>query len=301
MSAGKPDVDQATGTELRSHEWDGIKELDTPLPRWWLWTFLATCVWGLAYWVAMPAWPLMTSYTKGTLGYSQRDSVAAQMKAVTAERAPIEQKLLAAPIDTIESDAQLFEFAQASGRALFKDNCSPCHGSGASGSLGYPNLNDDDWIWGGSLTDIEQTIRHGVRNEDEQSRFSEMPAFVKVGTLNRTQVADLVEYMLALSGADHVAVAAERAKPLYVEHCATCHGNEGQGDRAQGAVKLTDNIWLHGNTRVALTTTISNARNAAMPQWNARLTPAEIRALAVYVHSLGGGEPEQTASAAPAQ
>lgn len=299
MSAPNKNVDKISGTELRHHEWDGIQELDTPLPRWWLWTFIVTVVWGVAYWVAMPAWPLVDSYTKGVLGWSQRANVRAEMADVASARRPFEERLMAAPLASIESDPQLFEFAQASARPLFKENCAPCHGSGAQGSLGYPNLNDDDWLWGGKLSDIEATVRHGVRNEDTESRFSEMPAFVKVGTLNRTQVADVVEYVLSLSGAEHDATAAQRAAPLYVEHCQSCHGPEGKGDQTQGAPNLTDNIWLYGSTRVALTTTISNARNSSMPAWNGRLSPAEVRALAVYIHSLGGGAPEdQQATAA---
>lgn len=299
MSSKDRRVDQVTGTQIRNHDWDGIQELDTPLPRWWLWTFLATVVWGVAYWVVMPSWPLIDSYTKGVLGWSQRANVAAAMVETAEARRPLQDRLLAAPPDTIEADPQLFEFAQASGRALFKDNCAPCHGAGAQGALGYPNLNDDDWLWGGALSAIEATIRHGVRNEDENSRFSEMPAFVKLGTLTRAQVADLVEYVLGLSGAEHNAAAAARAAPLYAEHCASCHGPDGRGDRTQGAPNLTDAIWLHGGSRVALTTTIANARNASMPAWGERLSPADIRALAVYVHSLGGGEPEPQQAAAP--
>jgi cytochrome c oxidase cbb3-type subunit 3 len=301
MTEHQRKIDIPTGTELRSHNWDGIQELDTPLPRWWLWTFLVTVIWAVGYWVFMPAWPLVSSYTRGTLGWSQRANVTSEMRATIEARRPLQDKLLAAPLESIESDAELFEFSQASGRALFKDNCAPCHGSGAQGALSYPNLNDDDWLWGGALSEIETTITHGVRNADEQSRFSEMPAFVKVGTLNRVQVADLVEYVLSLSASENNTQAAARGAALFVEHCQSCHGPDGKGDRTQGAPNLTDNIWLHGSSRVAITTTISNARNASMPVWKTRLTPAEIRALAVYVHSLGGGESEQQAAASVAQ
>lgn len=298
MSNEHKNIDAATGTALRHHEWDGIQELDTPLPRWWLWTFLVCVVWAVAYWVVMPAWPMLHSYTKGTLGWSQRANVTAEMAQIAAERKPMAEKLLAAAPGTIEADPQLFEFAQASGQALFKDNCAPCHGSGAQGALGYPNLNDDDWLWGGSLADIEQTITHGVRNTDDKSRFSEMPAFVKVGQLTREQAADMVEYVRSLSGLEHHADAAARAQASFVENCASCHGEDGKGDRTQGAPNLTDNIWLYGNSRVAMTTTISNARNSSMPNWGTRLAPSEIRALAVYVHSLGGGEKEKATAAA---
>ncbi|MBL8643343.1 MAG: cytochrome-c oxidase, cbb3-type subunit III [Rhodospirillaceae bacterium] len=292
MSKDMQKIDSATGSEIRSHEWDGIQELNTPLPRWWLWTFLVTVVWSVAYWVVMPAWPMIGSYTKGVLNWSQRDNVSAELKLTAQARRPIANRLVAALPADIESDPQMLEFALASGRAVFKDNCAPCHGSGAQGFVGYPNLNDDDWLWGGSLGEIEQTIRYGVRNANDKSRFSEMPAFVKLGTLNRTQVADTVEFVLSLSGQAHSADAAGRGSVLFAEHCASCHGEGGQGDRTQGAPNLTDQIWLHGKSRIALTTVISNARNGSMPAWGERLSAADVRALAVYVHSLGGGEPE---------
>ncbi|MBL8629216.1 MAG: cytochrome-c oxidase, cbb3-type subunit III [Rhodospirillaceae bacterium] len=297
MSNTTKNIDAATGSEIRSHEWDGIQELNTPLPRWWLWTFLATVLWAIAYWVVMPAWPMIGSYTKGAINWSQRSNVDAEMKATAAARLPLGNRLVAAKPGDIEADPQLLEFALASGRALFKDNCAPCHGAGAQGAVGYPNLNDDDWLWGGSLSEIEETITYGVRNTNDKSRFSEMPAFVKLGTLNRMQAADVVEYVESLSGRQHSADAAKRGGALFAENCASCHGETGHGDRTQGAPNLTDQIWLHGGTRIALTTTISNARNGSMPAWGERLKPAEVRALAVYVHSLGGGEPEHVADA----
>jgi cytochrome c oxidase cbb3-type subunit 3 len=298
MSSEPRKIDAATGTEIRTHEWDGIQELNTPLPRWWLWTFLVSILWAIGYWVVMPSWPMISTYTHGMINWSQRNNVAAELQQTAQARKPLEDRLAAASALTVEADPQLLEFAMASGRAIFKDNCAPCHGAGAQGAIGYPNLNDDDWLWGGSLTEIEQTIRFGVRNTNDKSRFSEMPAFVKVGTLNRTQVADLVEHVMSLSGRPHDAAAASRGAALFAENCASCHGENGKGDRSQGAPNLTDQIWLFGNTHAALTTTISNARNSSMPAWGERLSPAEVRALAVYVHSLGGGEPEQKAASA---
>lgn len=293
MNNAPRDLDEITGTEIRSHEWDGIRELDTPLPRWWLWTFLATVIWAVGYWVAMPAWPLLSDYTKGLLGWSQRDNVAAELIDVAAARKPIEERLLAADLSAIETDQELLQFALASGAALFKDNCAPCHGSGAQGARGYPNLNDDDWLWGGTVGAIHQTITHGIRNSDLNSRFSEMPAFLTTGALTRAQISDMAEYVLSLSGAPHDAAAAARAKPLYDEQCVSCHLDTGKGDRAQGAANLADGIWLYGGGRAELMTTIATARNSSMPAWGARLSPASVRALAIYVHSLGGGEIEQ--------
>lgn len=293
MSGPSDQIDAVTGSTIRSHEWDGIRELNTPLPRWWLWTFLISVVWGIGYWIAMPSWPLISSYTKGVLGWSQRDNVAAELRDVRESRKPLEQRLLAAPLADVERDSDLRQFALASGQAAFKDNCAPCHGAGAQGSIGYPNLNDDDWLWGGTLADIEQTIKHGIRNENTESRFSEMPAFVTTGAMNRAQVSEMTDFVLSLSGQPHDADAAARAKTVYVEQCESCHLADGTGDRAQGAADLTDAIWLHGSSRAAIETTIANARNASMPAWSGRLSAADVRALAIYVHSLGGGEAEQ--------
>lgn len=295
MAGSNREIDSETGAPIRAHEWDGIKELDTPLPRWWLWTFIATVIWSLGYWVAMPSFPLVNDYARGLLGWSQRANVMAEVRDVADSRKPIEQRLLAAALTDIERDPELLQFALASGQALFKDNCAPCHGAGAQGAVGYPNLNDDDWLWGGSLSAIERTIVHGIRNENTESRFSEMPAFVKTGAMTRAQVADMVELVLSFSGNEHDAAAADRARQTYVDQCESCHLTDGKGDRTQGAANLADAIWLHGGARDALATTIANARNASMPAWTGRLTPANIRALAVYVHSLGGGEAEMAA------
>jgi cytochrome c oxidase cbb3-type subunit 3 len=301
MSTEKPRIDEVTGTEIRSQEWDGIQELDTPLPRWWLWVFIATCIWAFGYWIAMPAWPMVSSYTKGLLGYSQRDVVSRDLAALAASRKPLEDQMMAVDIGEVEHNPAALEYANASGRMAFKENCAPCHGSGAQGAIGYPNLNDDDWLWGGSITDIQQTITHGIRSQDRETRFSEMPAFFRDGMLTQAQVADVVEYVLTLSGQPVDAEKAKRGADVFSQNCASCHGPEGKGDRSVGAPNLTDAIWLYGGTRAAITQTVSYARNSSMPAWGGRLSPATIRALTVYVHSLGGGEGavDKTASAAP--
>ncbi|MCB2106951.1 MAG: cytochrome-c oxidase, cbb3-type subunit III [Rhodobacteraceae bacterium] len=290
MSQNSTSIDPATGAEIRSHEWDGIRELDNPLPRWWFWIFLICVVWSIGYWIAMPSWPLATTYLKGTLGWSQRANVAADIAALQESRRPIEQELMAANLDDIENDPDLFSFALASGRSAFKDNCAPCHGAGAQGAIGYPNLNDDDWLWGGTLADIEQTIQHGIRNASMDSRFSEMPAYLTLGTLDRAQVSDVTEYVLSLSGRAEDAQAAERGSSTFAEQCVTCHGEDGKGMRDQGAPNLTDSIWLYGGDRDSIFETIAKARNSSMPIWGERLPAPTVRALAVYVHSLGGGE-----------
>lgn len=289
--ANDHEIDSVTGASTTGHAWDGIKELNNPLPRWWLILLWATVVWSVGYWIAMPAWPMVSTYTKGVLGWSQRANVARELAEIEAQREPVKQRLVAASLDAIESDPELLTFALASGEAAFGDNCAPCHGSGAQGSLGYPNLNDDDWLWGGSLEDIQYTITHGVRNESFDSRFSEMPAFLTLGTINTAELSLLTDYVLYLNGQvdlspDVLASGGE----LYATHCESCHLADGTGDREQGAPDLTDQVWLYGGDRDNVRATIAQARNSAMPGWGERLDEATIRALAVYVHTRGGGE-----------
>lgn len=288
-------IDDVTGVSTTGHEWDGIQELNNPLPRWWLFIFYASIIWSIGYWIAMPAWPLVTSYTQGMLNWSQRARVTAELNEIEAGRDPIKAQLIAASLPEIEQDPDLLTFALASGKAAFGDNCAPCHGSGAQGAIGYPNLNDDDWLWGGSLSDIEYTITHGVRNESFDSRYSEMPAFLSIGTINTAELSDLTDFVMDLGDLPRETGAADpttlaRGSELYMTHCESCHGATGLGDREQGAPNLTDRIWLYGNDRESIRATIANARNSAMPAWGERLDPATVRALSVYVHTRGGGE-----------
>lgn len=288
--ATRKEIDATTGTETTGHEWDGIKELNTPLPRWWLWVLYATIIWSVGYWVFYPAWPTLTGYTQGVLNQSQRDDVAKAVQALKSERAELGQKLAAASLDQIEADPNLLQFAREAGKSAFGDNCATCHGSGAQGFKGYPNLNDDVWLWGGKLEDIKQTLTVGVRSTHPDTRISLMPAFGRDKLLEPAQINDLTEYVVSLSGGKANAQAVGRATQLYTEQCASCHGADGKGLREFGAPNLTDREWLYGGTREEIKAQIVNARNGVMPTWGQRLDPITIDALAVYVHSLGGGE-----------
>ncbi len=284
-------IDEFSGTTTTGHEWDGIRELNTPLPRWWLWTFYATVVFAVVYWVLMPAWPGFTGYTRGMLGYSSRAAVAKSMVEAKQAMAGMRDRLAGAPLGDIEKTSNLLEFAIAGGRSAFAVNCSQCHGADAAGRKGFPNLNDDDWLWGGKLDDIHFTITHGVRNGiDPDARNVQMPRFLADGILTREQIGDVSDYVLSLSGAAHDAGAARRGQPLFAQNCAACHGDNGQGNKDFGAPRLSDRIWLYGGDRAAIIQTISLARNGVMPNWGARLDPETIKELAVYVHSLGGGQ-----------
>ncbi|OCX66665.1 cytochrome-c oxidase, cbb3-type subunit III [Thioclava sp. SK-1] len=285
----QPDV-QTTG-----HSWDGISEYNNPLPRWWLWTFYASIIWALGYTIAMPAWPLLNGATPGILGKSTRADVAAEIARYDAANAGIEARLMQTDLAAVPNDPELVNYTQNAGRAVFQTWCAQCHGAGGGGQqgLGYPNLLDSDWLWGGTVDDIHFTITHGIRNEDdpdEEARFSQMPAFGTDDLLDNTQIAQVVHYVRLLSGQGYDADLATPGAAVYADNCASCHMEDGTGDRAQGAPNLTDAIWLYGGDVATLTKTVHDARFGVMPNWNTRLSQAEIRAVAAYVHALGGGE-----------
>ena len=255
--------------------------------------FYATIIWGIGYTVAYPAWPLITGATPGLLGASTRADVEVEIAAVDKANAAIKDKLVAADLTAIGADPELAGYAERAGAAVFRTNCAQCHGSGAAGfeGKGYPNLLDDDWLWGGTMEDIHLTVTHGIRNTtDADARYSEMPKFGTDGILDETQIAQVAEHVLAISGQEHDATLAAEGVTVFADNCAACHMEDGSGDRAQGAPKLSDAIWLYGGSREAITETVTKARFGVMPNWNQRLSEDEIRAVAYYVHSRGGGE-----------
>lgn len=291
------------GPGTTGHEWDGIREFDNPLPRWWLWIFYATVLWSVVYMVFMPAVPAppgMEGYTKGLREHSERKNVAAAMKALQDSRSVFYEKLEAASLADIEADPELFRFALAAGKSAFGDNCATCHGEGAQGAPGYPNLNDDVWLWGGTFEDIRTTLQVGIRSSHEETRYSEMPAFGRDEIYSDAQIRDLTEYVLQLSGQDADAAKAAAGAPLYAEQCVACHMEDGTGDRLQGSPDLTDRDWLYGGDRETIYRSIWRGPKGVMPAWSERLDAATIAALATYVHSLGGGETaEPEAAKAP--
>jgi len=286
----KREIDTVTGVETTGHEWDGIKELNKPLPRWWLLTFYATIVWAIGYMIAYPAWPMFNDYTRGVLGYSQRATVTAEIKAAHAAQGTMRDLLEKTPLADVRKNPDLLRFAVAGGNASFQTNCAPCHGRGAQGFTGYPNLNDDDWIWGGGIEDIHKTILYGIRSEHKDTRASAMPRYGVDGLLEKEQIADVVEHVLALSKAEHDKASAARGEAIFKEHCAACHGDQGKGSIEQGSPNLTDEIWLYGGNRQAITESVRAGRGGMMPLWEGRLDAVTLKALSVYVHSLGGGK-----------
>lgn len=296
MMSEDKDIDDHTGVETTGHSWDGIKELNNPLPRWWLIIWYVTIAWALVYMVLYPAIPALPGMgdktnTIGVLGQSDRLSVDAAVAEMKVERAENAARLIGIPLDTIETDRGLQQFALEMGESLFGDNCATCHGAGGRGAKGYPALADDVWLWDGSVDGIEQTIRHGVRQmSDEDTRMSMMPSFGRDGLLPVSDIEDLTQFVLILSGREANTEAVARAAPLFQTQCSSCHGEGGEGKREMGAPNLTDQEWLFGGTPRDVYGTIFNARNAHMPAWDARLDDASIKALAVYVHTLGADE-----------
>ncbi|OYW46199.1 MAG: cytochrome-c oxidase, cbb3-type subunit III [Novosphingobium sp. 12-63-9] len=293
-------IDEPTGVETVGHEWDGIEELNNPLPRWWLWTFYACIAFAVGYVVVYPAIPGLHSATAGTLGWTSRGDLAKEMSAADASHAAVRAAIAATPIEQLATQPNLQRAAIDGGRAAFKVNCVQCHGAGAAGAKGYPNLNDDDWLWGGDIATIHQTLQDGVRQpNDDATRMSQMPAFGRDGILTAAQVQDVVSHVGVISGQEKPSKAATRGAVVFAANCAVCHGGGGEGNRLVGAPKLTDGIWLYGGDRAALTETVTNARYGVMPAWGARLDPVTVKMLATYVHSLGGGEKAAPAVVVP--
>ncbi|MEO5736955.1 MAG: cytochrome-c oxidase, cbb3-type subunit III [Variovorax sp.] len=283
-----------TGPSTTGHEWDGLKELNTPLPKWWFWTFVATVVWGIGYAVAYPSVPWLNGYFPGVLGYSQRAVVTADVRALTAQRAGIMEKLKSVPLADVKKDEALYAVALTAGRLVFAENCKACHGAGGEGRTGYPALAGDAWIWGGSLDAIQQTVTYGIRSGHADARISLMPRFGVDGMLKDDEIDRVTDHVMTLyaPAAPATALPANAAKgqALFAENCAACHGDKGEGRRDVGAPALRSGAHLYGDTRGAVRAQIANPKQGVMPNWNVRLDEATIRAVTLYVHALGGGE-----------
>jgi cytochrome c oxidase cbb3-type subunit III len=284
----KVEKDAVTGTNTTGHEWDGIRELDTPLPRWWLNVFYVTIAFSVLWMVLYPSLPWVDTHFKGLLGQTNRSDVAEELALVPPGQAAYRSRIAEASLEEIRRDADLAAFAMIGGRAAFAENCAACHRPGGAGSKGFPNLADDDWLWGGSLADIHRTIAYGIRNANGESRQSQMPKFD--GVLTAAQIGDVTDFVLSLNDKPASAAAVERGRKVFAEACITCHGESAKGNRELGAPKLERHIFVFGGDRAAVVQTIAGGRNGSMPAWNERLDAATVKMLAVYVHALGGGE-----------
>jgi cytochrome c oxidase cbb3-type subunit 3 len=282
--------DDKTEVQNTGHEWDGIVEMDNPLPRWWLWIFYASIVFAIGYWIVMPSWPGLKGFTPGVLHHSTRAELDHDLAALDRQRGAQLVQLRKASLEEIEANPKLQAYALMVGQSVFGDNCATCHGIGGTGGKGYANLRDDVWLWGGRLEDIQHTLNVGVRSGAEGARASKMPAFARDEILAAPQITDMVEYVTALSGRPADASAVARAAPLYTQHCVACHGPAGRGDQAKGAPDLTDREWLYGASRETIRSQIENGRGGVMPAWGKRFSPETIKALTVYVHANAVGQ-----------
>ena len=286
----KREIDPKTGVPTTGHEWDGIKELDNKIPGWLAWTLFATIIWAIGYVIYYPSIPSFSGHTNGISDYSARIEVEKDMAAASADRQKYYDQIADKSVIDILGDNTLRTFALRGGEVAFKENCAACHGVGGAGAKGYPNLADDDWLWGtGTVEDITYTIKNGIRAIDnDDTRFSEMTAF-DADTLDRDSWRNVAEYVLKISGLKHRPERAEIGKELYAENCASCHGADGGGDSEQGAPALNDAIWLKAEgTRKGIKAQIRNPKMGMMPAWKERLDPITIKMLVAYVYSLGG-------------
>lgn len=282
--------DAVSGRETTGHEWDGIKELNTPLPRWWLYTFYVCIAWAVGYWVVYPAWPTLSGYSKGMFGYSSRAQLTDEIAARDAGRSQWLDKFNANSVDEIAADPELLNYAMSGGRVIFAENCAPCHGSAGSGASAYPILADDDWLWGGTVDDIYTTVNYGIRSTHDDTRVSEMPKFGADKLLENSQIADVAEYVLSLSGKSTEVDSAARGAVVFADNCSSCHGETGEGAQSMGGPRLSDGIWLYGESKNDITNQIKEPRHGVMPAWNGRLDDVSIKQVSIYVHSLGGGQ-----------
>ena len=283
--------DPITGRTTTGHEWNGIKELNTPIPKVVLFFLVVGALFAVGYWLLMPAWPLGTTYTKGLLGNDQRQIVTEQVEAAKSERAAWMDKIGGMDFAAIQADPDLMKHVMETGRTLFVDNCAACHGVTASGGPGFPNLSAKAWLWGGEPQMIAETFAVGINSTNDDTRVSEMPAFGRDGLLKREQIVDVVAYVRSLSECEHEGTPNEEqiaaGREVFKTTCASCHGEDGKGLRDVGAPNLTDGTWIYGAGMANIHGAVYGGRKGHMPHWRDRLTPEEIKLLALYVQQLG--------------
>ncbi|CAH1662009.1 cytochrome-c oxidase, cbb3-type subunit III [Chelatococcus asaccharovorans] len=282
-------LDPVTGRMTTGHEWNGIEELNTPVPRVVLFFLAATTLFAIGYWLLMPAWPLGWTYTKGLLGIDQRVVVTRQVEQAAAERAEAwTEKLVEASYSEALGDEALMRHVSETGRTLFADNCAACHGVNATGGPGFPDLTAKTWLWGGEPETLEETIRVGINSTNDDTRISQMLAFGRDGILERDQISDVVAYVRSLSGASGDQAKLSAGQEVFASNCASCHGEDAKGNRELGAPDLTDNHWIYGGDLQTVYSTVYAGRQGHMPNWGSRLAPADLKILTLYVHSLRG-------------
>ena len=273
--------------ETTGHDWDGISEYDIPTPRWWLITWIICIIWSIGYWVFYPTWPVKNGNSKGVLNWTQRGELQKSQEEILARKNVYLDKFSKSSFEQIQKNPELMEFDLNGGESAFKENCAACHGTGAQGYKGFPNLNDDDWLWGGKINDIYATLKYGIRSGHEKTRANQMPSFGLDKILKKDEIESVTEYVMSLSDKS---LKNHKGEEIFKANCVACHGAGGKGNKAMGAPNLSDAIWLYGGKKEDIIYTVTYARAGVMPYWTGRLDENTIRQLAIYVHSLGGGE-----------
>lgn len=280
--------DPLTGHLTTGHEWNGITELNTRVPRV-IWFFIAvTHIWALGVWILLPSFPLVTTYTKGILGLDDQETVEEKVAAAEAARAPWADRIAGMPLEEIRADPALMEVVGATGPALYGDNCAACHGPEGGGGPGFPSLIDAAWLWGGTDTDVLETIRVGVNAPHPETRVSQMPAFGRDGVLTRDEIRAVEAYVLSLSGkaGDADPAALDQGKTLFADNCAVCHGADGKGQIDVGAPNLADGFWIYGGDEASVFNSVVNGHQGFMPSWEGRLSLVDRKILALHVFGM---------------
>jgi cytochrome c oxidase cbb3-type subunit 3 len=285
--------DSHSGYMTTGHEWNGITELNTPVPRAVYFFLLAAFAFSVGCWLLLPTWPLGASYTRGLLGIDQRTTLEQSLKKAEADRAPWTRRIEAESFAAIRADAALMDAVRQTGRTLFMDNCAACHGTNAAGGKGFPGLTTKSWLWGGSPEAISETIRVGVNSTHPDSRVSQMLAFGRDQILSHADIQTVVGYVQSLSSTNHQLspekLAAGRA--IYIANCASCHGENGRGKIDMGAPTLTGPTWVYGGNAEAIYDSVWSGRQGHMPAWQDRLTAAQRKILTLYIATLESRDP----------
>ena len=269
------------------HSWDEISEYNIPAPRWWLIVWFICIIWAFIYWFFYPTWPTLSGNSKGSLQWSKFSQLQDAQQKVDEKKQKYLQQIQSSSFAEIKQNQQLMQFVLTAGKSAFYENCSACHGRGHQGGYGYPNLNDDDWLWGGKVEDIYQTLLYGIRSGHEKARANQMPSFGLDGVLKSSEIKEVASFVRSLSGLEKTN---ENGAKIFANNCVACHGNEGKGNQQLGAPNLTDKIWLYSSEPSEVYKTVYYSRAGVMPFWQGRLDDNTIKILALYIHSLGGGK-----------
>lgn len=293
MSVGERDPH--TGQVTTGHEWNGIKELNSPVPRIVWICLIGTFLFSLVYWVLMPAWPIGVTYTKGLLGIDERDVVMSKVEQARAARETWAAQLREADYAAVQADDDLMLIVREAGHPLFQDNCAVCHGTKGTGSKGFPDLTANAWLWGGDPETIAETIRVGINSGHDETRISQMMAFGRDGMLNREEILAVTTYLQGLSNpalaADTDPAVLETGSTVFADNCAACHGDNAEGIPEMGAPNLADNVWIYGDDRQSIFETIWHGRQGHMPHWEGRLNDLDRKILTLYVLDLADQRP----------